>query len=173
MIWLQAYGAVGETLQQLADFGVFDYVLPFLLVFALVFGLLSKVKMFEDNKAVPLIIGVTIGALSLVNGIVPAFFHEIFPNLGVALAILITGLILVGVFIPFEKENGKWGWGNYIFLGVGGVLFFVVVISALSSYNLFQMYWFQRYWGAIVVLIIIIAAISFIVAMSKERTPQH
>ena len=39
-------GAFNEVFAQWAEIGIFSHVLPFLLIFALVFGILTKVKLF-------------------------------------------------------------------------------------------------------------------------------
>jgi len=41
---------LGSQLQELSGTGVFDLVLPFLLVFAIVYGLLSELGLFGDDK---------------------------------------------------------------------------------------------------------------------------
>ena len=41
---------LGEAIDLLQDFGFFDVVLPFLLVFTIVFGILEKTKIFGTEK---------------------------------------------------------------------------------------------------------------------------
>jgi hypothetical protein len=42
----------GNFLSKLEDAGFFSYVIPFLLLFAVIFGILTKIKIFQDNKSV-------------------------------------------------------------------------------------------------------------------------
>ena len=42
-------GAIGNMLFQWEQAGVFSYVLPFLLIFAVVFGILSKTGVFKEK----------------------------------------------------------------------------------------------------------------------------
>ena len=59
----------GETITNIlntwADIGVFAYLLPFLMIFALVFGILTKSKLLGENKAVHATLALTVGLLAL------------------------------------------------------------------------------------------------------------
>ena len=57
--------------------GVFSYILPFLMIFALVFGILMRMGIFKENKAVSAIVALAVGLLSLQFDFVPRFFSEI------------------------------------------------------------------------------------------------
>jgi len=54
LFFLQSHGfyggSFGNLLLKLEGLGFFDYVLPFLIIFAMVFGILTRIKIFEDNK---------------------------------------------------------------------------------------------------------------------------
>lgn len=51
-VFLQYYGYtggdIGNFLSQLEQMGFFAYALPFLLIFAITFGILSKVHIFKN-----------------------------------------------------------------------------------------------------------------------------
>src|SRR3989344_5849172 len=102
-VFLQSYGyfSIGRILEQWSQYGLFDFILPFLLIFALVFGVLSTMNLFKDNKAVNGIIALAVALMSLQFGLVPAFFAELWPRFGVGIAIYLVFLILVGFFIVF------------------------------------------------------------------------
>ena len=85
---------LGAVLQQLADMDIFFYVLPFLLIFALVFGILEKANILgsrggpgggKDNRNINAVIALAVGLLSIQFDQVPIFFSVIFPKLGIAL----------------------------------------------------------------------------------------
>lgn len=142
--------------------GVFDFVLPFLLIFAIVFGVLTATNIFGANRGVSLIIAIVIGMLALRVGYVQAFFTELFPRLGVAIAVLLTIIILAAAFIPREHMNG-WLIG----FGVAGAVFgLIAVINAFSEVGWFGSYWWDQYWGMIVggVLLIIVIVAIFVTA---------
>jgi len=57
MVLLASYGAfgggsIGNILAQWEAAGIFTYALPFLLIFAIVYAILTNVNVFKDNKAV-------------------------------------------------------------------------------------------------------------------------
>ena len=56
------------------EFGGFDYVIPFLLIFAVVFAIIEKSKIFkkddEQNKVIPAIVAASIGLLAIQFGFV-------------------------------------------------------------------------------------------------------
>ena len=108
------------------DLGVFAYVLPFLMIFAVVFGLLNKTNILGENKGVQATVALSIGLLSLQSNYVANFFATIFPYFGMGLAVLLVALILMG-FI-FESDKAKWVW-----FSIGLIIFLIVVINALTD----------------------------------------
>ena len=55
-------GAVGNLLYQLETMGVFEYVLPFLMIFALVYAILNKAKFLGNNNAVNVVLSLAVGS---------------------------------------------------------------------------------------------------------------
>ena len=155
---------------QLQQIGLFEFILPGLLIFAIVYGLLDKAKILGENKGVNLIIALSIAILALQFGNVSLFFSQIFPRLGIGVAIMVTLLILIGIFVPMGMdEYGKnVGWGNYVFFGVGAVIFLVAVFDSLANYSLFNNLVLARYSGTIAVVIIIIIVIVLVMSLGKK-----
>jgi hypothetical protein len=119
---------ITEILNQWYALGIFDYLLPFLLIFALVFGILDRIRILGDNKGVNAVIALTVGLLALLNDYVTNFFSIIFPYAGIALAILLVGLILFGLI---SDEH----WSRWIWMIIGGISFVVVVWAALNRFS--------------------------------------
>ncbi len=127
-----AYG-ITEALDKLGELGVFSYALPFMIVFAIVFGILQKTKIFgaEDKvKGINAIIAVGVAGLSLLYDQVPTFFATIFPKFGIGLAVFLVLVIALGFFFIGDDGSGKdkmqWiGW----LVGIG------VVIWAFDEWN--------------------------------------
>jgi len=159
-----AWYDVGSVLVEWESLGVFSYVLPFLLIFAVVFAILSKLKIFEDNRAINMIISLAIALLSLQFGFVSNFFAEIFPRMGVGIAILLVALILFGAFINWKSDKTPW-----IFFGIGAVIFVFILFLTFSSYSWWGSYWFEQYRDLIVVGIVIIAVIVAITVSGKKK----
>jgi hypothetical protein len=147
----------GNFLQQLDSFGFFQYILPFLLIFAVVYALIGEIPVFKDKKGPMLIIALAIGLLSLQFGFVPAFFQSIFPNFGVGLSILLVALILVGAFISDDKAY-KW-----VFFGLGALIFLVITFSSLSDISFVGSGFWQMYGGLVVVGLVIAGVVVAVV----------
>ena len=159
------WGGLGfqNLLSQLEDLGFFQYVLPFLLIFAVVYAILTKLKVFEENKGAALIVALAVGLLSLQLDFVPAFFQNIFPKFGIGLAVLLVALILAGAFISDEDKIYKW-----IFFGLGALIFLVVTFTSLSDWQFVGSWWWQQYGGLIITVVVIIGAIVGVVIASKK-----
>jgi uncharacterized membrane protein YhdT len=160
--------SVQNILNDWANMGVFSYVLPFLLIFALVYGIITKTSVLGENKAVHAIIALAVGLLSLVGDYVPRFFQTIFPNLGVGLSILLAVVILLGLFY----DSGKTKWVEFIMVGVAIAVFLVVAYSSLADVGFSGNGLWNEYGSSIIVLVILAAIISVIIYFgNKGGTP--
>ncbi|MEK6935772.1 MAG: hypothetical protein AABW67_03215 [Nanoarchaeota archaeon] len=160
---------ITDILNQWADYGVFAYVLPFLLIFAVVFGILSKTKVLGENKGVQATIALAIGLLALQFDYVSNFFATITPYFGIAIIILLTGVILMGLIYNGEKTK----WLEKVFFGLGTLIFIILVITSISDSNLIGGYRFSQYWPAITAAIILLLLVSLIIWGDKmgSKTP--
>ncbi len=161
-------GALGELFTQWEQIGFFSYLLPFLLIFALVFGILVKVKLFKDNKAINGIIALAVALMAVQFDMVPAFFSQIFPMMGVALAVILALFILVGLFIDPAHPVMTW-----ILFGVGAIIFIVVLVSAAGNLGLTAGTWWQDNWVTIIGVVIVISLVIAVIAGSAEKTKNH
>ena len=118
----------GDVLNTWADMGVFAYVLPFLMVFALVYGILAKTKILGDNKGVNATIALSFGLLALQFDYVSAFYASIFPYAGMGLAVLLVGLILLGLVSESGARTVNWIW-----FGIGVVIFLFVLFASIGD----------------------------------------
>lgn len=157
-------GAIGSFLDSLGQAGFFSYLLPFLLIFALVFGILSRLKLFEETKMVNGLIALAVGLLSLQFDFVPVFFSEIFPRIGIGLAIILAILIIMGLFIP------KATWVPYVLFGVSAVIVIVILVQSGDIFGGGIGYWFADYWPLIVGLVFIVVLVAAIVGSSSGKT---
>ena len=161
----QVFGdtTIVDMLNYWADLGVFAYVLPFLLIFAVVYGILAKTEIFGKNKGVYAVIAIAVGLLSLISDYVRDFFSTIFPFAGVGLSILLVALILMGLFTDWDDKKG-----NTIFLVIGAIIGLIVIIASLTSFEGWQAgFWWNQYGSAIITLIIIIALVWMVIGFGK------
>ena len=157
----------GNFLNELEGMGFFQYILPFLLIFALVYALLLQIPVFQDKKGAVAIIAAAIGLMSLQLGIIPAFFQQLMPNLGIGLGILLAGLILAGVFLTGGTDTGAYKW---VFFSLGALIFIIVILVSLSgwSYGGSSFGRWQEYRGILIVIIVLAAAVFAIMKSSSS-----
>jgi len=161
MVWSTS---ITEVLNQWNSMGVFSYVIPFLLIFAVVYAVLSKVELFKDNKGVNVVISVAIGLLSLQFDFVSTFFAVIFPRFGVGLAFVLVVLILLALVYQGDASKAKWaGW----VVAVG------VVIWAITSWGFWGDtmgvgFWFEQNFWALIVLGLVVGAVIAVISSGKK-----
>lgn len=163
-------GAVGNLLYQMENIGFFSYVLPFLMIFAIVFAILDKIKFLGDNRAINTLLALAVGFMSLQFQFVSYFFAEIFPRMGVLLSIILVAIILLSLFLDFNNKTVKVMIGGLTFVG-----FIVILLQSFSdafpwSGSLFGgpfWWWLQNNLSWIIVVAIVV---GFIVAIAKGPT---
>ena len=136
-------GGIGNALFQLEQMGVFAYLLPFLLIFALVYGILSNTSILGNSKGINIVLSVAIGLMALQFNFVSYFFAEIFPRLGVGLAILLVFVVLLSAFIDLQEHK----WMKWVFFGVGALIVLIIVFQSLGSSFGFGGTWGFNLWG--------------------------
>jgi len=168
---------ITEVLNIWNNMGVFSYLIPFLLIFAVVFAIMDKTKMLSgkdgENKWIIAIIAVSIALLSLQFDFVSEFFAVIFPRFGVGLSLFLVVLIFLGFFYP---ENNKDGWSGKV-AWIGWVVGIGVFLWALSSWDQWNSYggfggWFADNVWALIILGILIAIIIITVRSGKGKSPR-
>ena len=119
---------ITDILNIWADYGVFAYALPFLLIFAIVFGILSKTDILGKNKGVQATIALAVGLLSLQFDYVTNFYATIFPYAGIGISILLVAISSISKRIPSSISL------EYLALNIS---FWIEVInSCLASFAL-------------------------------------
>lgn len=176
-------GALGDLFAQWEAAGIFTYALPFLLIFALVFGLLTKLNIFssknssggvDSNKGVNVMIALAVAFMSLQFNMVSIFFSEIFPRFGVALSIILVILILGGLFMPTNKES------NWFMVALAIIVFIIIGTVIYNSLSVFGWgvggpglsYFWNRYGALIIFAVIIIAIIAMTTAKKDSGRPR-
>ncbi|MDP3918713.1 MAG: hypothetical protein Q8Q35_02300 [Nanoarchaeota archaeon] len=114
---------LGGAITLLEDFGFFDVILPFLLIFTIVFGILEKTMIFgyeEHNgkqyakKNINAMVAFTIAFFFIAAKEVVASIQESLPIIGLILVAIVSLLMLIGSFASSGEFNlykfleGKW-----------------------------------------------------------------
>ncbi len=157
----QVWGtSIGDILQEWSYLGIFDYVIPFLLIFGVVFGILFTARIFGENRGVITVIALAVALLALQFDYIPQFFSILFPYAGIGIAVLLVALILMGLFIDPENEKGY----RVAFFLIGGIIALIVVFSALTSYEWWGGWWWHQYYPSIIALLVIGALVAAVIA---------
>src|SRR3989344_6578327 len=107
------------------EIGVFEVLLPFLLVFTLSFGVLQKSKILGKMKQLNIIVSFVIALLFVRNQILVGLVNRFLPNVSIFMIIILMFLLLVGIFVG--KEHAGWT-GNVL-----GLAFFVSIIFIIIA----------------------------------------
>ena len=165
-IWFMQFVGYQDIIYQLENLGLFDFILPFLLIFAVVFGVLSATKIFGENRGVHIMIALVIGLLAIRFPIYTDFLKIITPKLGIGLVILLALIILTGLFTP-KAARGIILW---ILMAVGFIVFLVIIVQTYSAFTYgYGLDYFSSNLIGYVILIALLIGVIVAVAASGGR----
>jgi hypothetical protein len=177
-----------NTLDFFDKLGIYDVVLPFLLVFTIVFAILEKTKVFGFDKIGD--VEVTKKNLNAITAFVVAFFTiassrlvetitSISSNVVLLLLLCIFFLMLVGTFAQQSDKGffleGRWK-AVFIFIIFAGLV--LIFLNALKTGDKTWLMWIIGWIGQIasetavaaVVLFIFVVGILFFITSSPKTT---
>lgn len=145
---------LGIALQFLEDFGFFNVVLPFLLIFTLVFALLEKTKILgvdkddEPKKNLNSMVAFVIALFVVAASQIVQVIRESLPLVVLGLVILISFMLLVGsmmggkdIFSFGTDEYKGWRWFLVFIMFIAIVLIFLGVIRDSSGKSWLSLMW--------------------------------
>jgi len=111
------------------------WVLPFVLIFVLVFAILHKTKLFgDDRQQINALIGVVLAAIFVsVPGPHTFYVVQMVPWLAVALIVLLIFFLLYGFIVGEMKEVPNWMRFGGLFLSIAVVFGIVVMITDIEG----------------------------------------
>ncbi|MEM4325766.1 MAG: hypothetical protein QXU40_00500 [Candidatus Pacearchaeota archaeon] len=153
------------------------FILPFLLIFFVLYGVLTKTKIFGDTKQLNALISFVIG-LIFVGFVFPkVILSNLILFLSIAIIVVFISLLLLGFVagdkgIKFEDapKGLKWFIGVVIVLSVLIALLWAMgqektFLNKISNY-LFYSSWSNTLWTNLVFVVAIIIAIAVIIGKS-------
>ena len=145
--------------------GVFDFFLPALLIFAIIFGILTSTGVLGANRGVNFVIAASSALMAMRLQIVSDFFSLLLPGLGIGVAVLIVVLVLSGLFL--QKSNWRT-WMPTFFWG-GVIVGLIIIIVVLNEFAWFGSPWWQTNWISIVWIVVIFAILAPIFMTPKTE----
>ena len=158
-------GAFGDLLTRWEQMGFFSYVLPFLLIFSIVFGVLSKTRIFEDNKSINTIIALAVGFMSLQWGLVPQFFADIFPRVGIGIAVLLIMILFLGIFLP--RQN----WAIYVFFVIAAIIAITILLNSSEAMGWQTGFFYGWSWADLLPWIVVLGGLGAVIGSWKKDRP--
>jgi hypothetical protein len=136
--------------------GIFQFLLPAILIFAVIFGILTSTKVLGDNRGVVMIISLAIAIIAIRTPVVSDFFTVFFPGVGIGIAVILAALILGGIFI----QKGNIHLFSNVFTWGGIVIALIIVIAVFNDFNWFGSYWLQNNWTTMLWIILLVAVLG-------------
>jgi small-conductance mechanosensitive channel len=156
----------------LKQIGFYDFLLPWLFTFAIVYGLLMKVKLFgeEVNKKVSVALAFVIAffVTAFAGPGLAAFFSGLFGGASIFLAgilVIVLFLAMIGWTPDMGKGGRSWKIAALILIIIGVAIFLVssgIVINGGFVLNDITV-------TGIIVIVIIVAAMYFIAYEGKKE----
>ncbi len=165
---------VPDFLVQLEQFGLLDAILPFLLIFAVVFTALKTSKVLGFPKGVQVLVALILALLVVIPHILGTYppgadvvriINTALPNVSLLIVIIIAALILVGIFRP--EGQGVPAGGFFAILSIGAIVYIfglaagwwetIGVLSFLANPDV----------QAVLVIILVFAVVIFLITADK------
>ncbi|MBS3117210.1 hypothetical protein J4421_06465 [Candidatus Woesearchaeota archaeon] len=166
-----------NAIEFFVELGVYDIILPFLLVFTLMFAILEKTKILGiekigekeySKKNLDAMIAFVIAFLVIASTQLVRIINEVMANVVLLIVLAISFLLLVGVFYTdkqFSLEGSKWVTFFSVVMFLGIVLIFLNALGWLRP--IFRIFTnIQAEWASSIVFIIVI--ILFMWYITKE-----
>lgn len=122
-------------IQQAQEIGFYQVIVPFLLVFAIVYGILESIGLFE-NKGIKAVIAFVLGLLVTGSGIFTETIQSFTPYLGVVIFFLLSFIVVLGLTTgkKLSKILGTSDEGGMLMGAIGAFIFGILVwIFAISQ----------------------------------------
>jgi hypothetical protein len=172
----------GAGIKFLDKLGVYDVVLPFLLVFTIVFAILEKTRILGVDKSggeeytkknLNAIVAFVIAFLVIASTSLVRAINDIFANVVLLIVLVISFLMLVGLFFGTGEVNlDKFpGWTRF---------FMVLIFLAIIAIFLNAMGWLELIFGLfflnfnldwVAALALLIIVIFFMWFITRENSP--
>ena len=128
---------------QWESMGVFNIVLPLLLIFTLAFAILNKVKILGGKKNIDVIVAFIIALLTVRNQYIIGLVNRFLPNISLFLVVILMFLLMLGIF---AGEHTGWKGGM---LGIATLVSVLFVIWALSADYIGERFSVPDWWYSV------------------------
>ena len=159
----------GDLFYSLQGSGRYEYVLPFLLIFAVTFAILEKVKILgEEKKGINAVVAIILGLIFVTQFSLVYTLNSFLPKISLFIIIAVMVLILFGIMgAPVDKGLGHVG------LMIGAVVSLFAIYWALSPSLGFELpYWIQYNFDVIIAIVVIVIIVALVIG-GGSKSNQH
>ena|SRR3989338_3091139 len=173
---------MGNVIVFLDKLGVYDVILPFLLVFTIVYAILDKTKVLGTEKIggvdwprrnLNSMVAFVMAFLVVASGQLVALINEAMANIVVLMLVSISYMMLIGTLLGTKEIVLEKNTGLYVFMYVnlvGVILIFLHAIPTGDGSNwlavildFFATNWQRDYVGAVLLIIAVVFFMRWIV----------
>lgn len=151
-----------------------EMILPFMLVFVVVFAILQRSKILGENKEqIDAIVALVIGLLLIVVPPARNIVVGIMPWLAVGVAVILVFLILYG-FVAGDLTKDDWmkNSAKNIFLALSAVFTLVVVLYISGLWEILYRWYSNNsggdFWVSAIMIVVIVGVVVLAVKSSKK-----
>jgi hypothetical protein len=119
-----------EALIVLVDYGLYDVVLPFILIFTIFYASMNKIDFLNGDKRVYAIISFVVSFIAVASLKVIKSINTIIPFVGLFVIIIFCIILIGGLFgLTSMKENKFVKWSSIIFLMISSIFILISVFD--------------------------------------------
>lgn len=159
-----------EAIEFMEEFGFYDVILPFLLVFTIIFATLQKIKIFgKESTRYNALISLAISLMFVAATNLVESLNQYLPVLGLVLAIFLGLMLILGMFgVKEGTGTQKLGW--VIAGGIAIAIGFSYLPEVLGGVGDF-LNPLKEYSTIIIILVIIGGIIVWVTREGKTSQP--
>jgi len=162
--------------------GIYDVVLPFLLVFTVIFAILERTKIFGTEKIegkeftrknLNAMAAFVIALLVVASSQIVSTINKGLAKVVLLLMVLISFLLLIGTFFGKDEEvklTGGWRTWGMGAVGVGILLIFANELGWLEpAWDYMTGGWNNSIVGSIILILLIVIFMAYVTAAPKKE----
>ncbi|MGE0793120.1 MAG: hypothetical protein AB7V77_03010 [Candidatus Woesearchaeota archaeon] len=180
---------LGEAVTFFGDLGIYDVVLPFLLVFTLIFAFLEKTKILGveiirdsagkehsfSRKNLNSMIAFTVAFFVIASSQIVRIISDLMANVVILIVLGLSYMLAVGIFHTGPEEFEVKGWQKTIFSIVSLIGVFLILFNSLGwldkIYNFVLSAWYKANIAAFILVIVFVGFIVWITWSPNPETP--
>ena len=164
------------------ELGIYDVILPFLLVFSIVFAILDKTRVlgYEEidkvkypKKSINAIVAFSIAFFVVASAKLVEVIMKVSSEVVILLLAIVLFMALIGTFMEqtdkgISLPKGAWQTGFMAACLIGIVLIFLNALGWMDKmYDFLRLHWSNELVASVILLLTIIGVMAFVVKGPK------